>query len=167
MILAQHLVVIAGLGTFIAMFDQQPIVALTVARAIVLETHQHPAALQFFSGENEFEFAVAKCLLGIFVTERRPEAAIPQHHRAAAVLAFGNGAFEIAVVEGMVFDFDRQPLVIGIDRRTLGNRPGLEHAVQFEPQIVMQPRRVMFLNDEAKMLCRAARELTRSARRSL
>ena len=55
----------------------------------------------------------------------------------------------------MVFDFDRQALVVGIERRTFCHRPGLEHAIQLQPQIVMQARRGMFLDDEAKMLGRA------------
>jgi hypothetical protein len=43
----------------------------------------------------------------------RPSA--PQHHRAAAVLALGYGSLEVAVVERMRLDLDRQPLVGGID----------------------------------------------------
>ena len=71
---------------------------------------------------------------------------------------FGNGAFEIAVIERMVFDLDREPLVTRIERRTFGDRPGFEDAVELEPQIVMQPRRVVLLDHKAKML--GGRELT-------
>ena len=48
---------------------------------------------------------------------RHPVAAVPQLHRAAAILAFRNGPFEVAVIERMVLDLDRQPLVVRIERR--------------------------------------------------
>ena len=35
-------------------------------------------------------------------------------HLAATVLSFGNGAFEGTVLEGMIFHFHGEPLVIGI-----------------------------------------------------
>src|SRR3546814_13038983 len=37
----------------------------------------------------------------------------------------------------------------GVGARPLGHRPALEHAVRFEPEIVMEPCRVMLLDDEA------------------
>ena len=81
----------------------------------------------------------------------RPEAAVPQHDRAAAVLALGDRAFEVAVVERVVLDLDRQPLVGGVERRALGHRPGLEHAVVLEAEIVVQAGGGMLLDDEARV----------------
>ena len=52
-----------------------------------------------------------------------PEAAIPQHHRAAAILALWNGPFEIAVVERVILDLDRQALVGGIEGGALASPP--------------------------------------------
>ena len=69
---------------------------------------------------------------------------------------FGNGAFEVAVVERMVLDLDRQPLAVRIERRALGHRPRLEDAVELEPEIVVQARRVMPLDDEAQLPAPAA-----------
>jgi hypothetical protein len=47
----------------------------------------------------------SKALLG------RPVAAIPQHHRAAAVLALGDGALEVAIVERMILDLHGQAAI--------------------------------------------------------
>jgi hypothetical protein len=39
-----------------------------------------------------------------------------------------------------------------VQRRAFSNRPGLEDAVQFEPKIIVEPRRMMLLDDEASPL---------------
>src|SRR5256885_16184572 len=77
-----------------------------------------------------------------------PFTAVPELNGPAAILALGNGAFEVAVVERMVLDLDRQPLVMRIERRTARHRPGFEDAVEFQTKIVMQPRRVVLLDHE-------------------
>jgi hypothetical protein len=43
-----------------------------------------------------------------------PVAPIPEHHRAAAVLALGDDAFEVAVIQRMGLGLYRQALVVGI-----------------------------------------------------
>jgi hypothetical protein len=62
------------------------------------------------------------------------------------------GAFEVAAIQRMVFDLDREPLVMRIEGRVLGDGPGFEDAVEFEPQVVMQMRCRMLLNDKAEAL---------------
>ena len=49
----------------------------------------------------------------------------------------------------------------GIERRALGHRPGLEHAVELEAEVVVQPRRVMLLDDEAQLRAGRDRGLAR------
>ena len=63
--------------------DQQPVVAL-FARPPV-HAHQMPAALQLLAVECEVEVALWQALVRIVF--RLPGAAVPDHHRAAAVLA--------------------------------------------------------------------------------
>jgi hypothetical protein len=48
----------------------------------------------------------------------------------------------------MFLDLDRQPLDLGIERRTLGHRPRVQHAAELEAQIVVHPSRGMLLNHE-------------------
>ena len=147
MILVQDGFAAAVLGELVAMLDQQPVVAPGF-ELIVLHPHQHPAAMQFLAVQAEFEIALGQHLVG--VAFRRPGAAVPQHHRAAAILALGNGALEVAVIEGMVFHFHRQPLFGRVQRRPARHRPGTKGTVQLQPEVVMQPGRGMLLDDKAQ-----------------
>ena len=147
-ILRENVVVLALLRIFVAVLDQEPVGALA-AIAVMAHPHQHPAAMQLVAMQVEFQVALLEAALGIF---RIPSAAVPQLHRAAAILVLRDRAFEIAVVERMVLDFDRKPLVMRVKRRSSRDGPGLEHAVEFEPQIVMQARCGMLLDHEAALL---------------
>ena len=60
----------------------------------------------------ELQVALLEAALGVIGF---PSAAIPQHDGAPAILAFGNGAFEITVIERVILDLDRQPLVVRIE----------------------------------------------------
>jgi hypothetical protein len=44
---------------------------------------------------------------------------VPNDDRAAAIFTFGNDAFKIEIVEGMIFDHHRQVLDLGIKARGL------------------------------------------------
>src|SRR5947207_14459502 len=78
------------------------------------------------------------------------DAAVPHDHFARAVLAGRDHALERGVVEGMVLGLRREALFARIECRSLGNGPGLEHAVAFQAQIVVQAPRGMLLDDEEK-----------------
>jgi hypothetical protein len=94
----------------VLVLDQQPVVALA-ALAVVAHAHQNPAALQLAAGERELEIALAQRRIDVAVALRRPEPAVPEHDGAAAVLALGDRAFEVAIVERVVLDLDGQALV--------------------------------------------------------
>src|SRR3981189_2114169 len=136
------------------MLDQQPVstailtigVAATTLVPVPLHAYQHPAPVQALALEDEFQVAFLQPLVRIALGQ--PVAAIPELHRAAAILALGNGALEVAVVERMVLDLDRQPLVVRIERGAAGHCPRLEGAVEFESKVVMQARGVVALDDE-------------------
>src|SRR5262249_7259406 len=125
-------------------FDQQPRVgALALART---NAHEMPAPLQARTFERELQMPLVEATMRIAV--RRPGAAVPHDHGAAAVLALRNVALEIEVLHGMVFGAHRKPLVADREARPAGDRPALEHAVELEAQVVMgAPRRVL-LHDE-------------------
>ena len=82
------------------------------------------------------------------VAVRLPTAAIPDHDGAAAVLPLRNGPFECVVLDRMIFHVDREALLARNKTRTAGDRPALHHAVELEPQVVMQATRRVFLDDE-------------------
>jgi hypothetical protein len=107
--------------------------------------------VQLVAVQGELEIALLQAALGII---RFPIAAIPELHGAAAILSLGNGAFEITVIERVILDLDREPLVMWIERRAFRHRPGLEHAVMLEPEIVMQTACIMLLDHEPPLLGR-------------
>ena len=147
-ILVENIVGLAFFGELVAVLDQQPVGALAAA-AVVAHAHQHPTAVQLLAIQRELQVALLEAGLG---SVGFPVAAVPQLHRAAAILSLGNGAFEIAVIERMILDFHREPLVVRIERGPAGDRPGFEHAVEFEPEIVVQPGRGVLLDHEATPL---------------
>ena len=83
---------------------------------------------------------------------------VPWSHRdhfAGSVLTRRNGALEPGVLQRMILDLDRQALVARIEARTLRHRPALQHAIEFEAEVVVQAARRMALHDEAagRWLC--------------
>src|SRR5262245_54049058 len=138
-------------GICIAVFDQKPVVAAAaVALAILPHAHQHPAALELLARKGEFQLALAK---GLFrfdpIVLRRPEATIPYHDGATAILSLRNRPFKVTIVERMILDLDSQAAIARAKRRSLGDSPGLEDAIHLQPHIVMKPRGGVFLNDKA------------------
>jgi len=50
----------------------------------------------------------------------------------------------------VVLDLDRKTLVVRIERWPARHGPGLEDAIELEPEIVKHPSRVVALDDEAQ-----------------
>src|SRR5205823_7546797 len=76
------------------------------------------------------------------------DAAIPDLDGAGPVVPLRDLALETAVFERVVLDVDGQVLLAGLERNALGHRPGGEDAVALEPEVVVQPTRVVALHDE-------------------
>ncbi len=104
--------------------------------------------MQPFSIQGEFQIAAVERFLRRFTAFRTPITAVPELHRAAAVLTFGNRALEVSVVQRMIFDFHRQALVLWIEGRTSSHRPGLEHPVELQAKVIVQLARRVLLYDE-------------------
>src|SRR4029077_18383716 len=86
------------------------------------------------------------------VVDGSPFAAIPDQYGPAAILALRNGALKRVVVDRMILDLDRQPLLARHQARTARHRPALHHAVMLKPQVVMQPARGVLLDHELAAL---------------
>jgi hypothetical protein len=135
------------------MLDQQPIGAFASA-TVIAHSHQHPFPVQPLALQREFQFPFLQRGSRVNPGLRMPVAAIPQLHGATAVLSLRDRAFEIAVLEWVVLDLDRQALIGRIERRAASDRPGFEYAIEFEPQVVVESARSVFLNDESQPLRR-------------
>ena len=88
----------------------------------------------------------------------RVDAAIPDDHFARAVLPGGNDAFERPVVVRVVLHVHGQALFVTIEGRTLGHGPGQQHPIAFEPEVVVQPRGRVLLDDEQQRTSTRAQE---------
>ena len=133
----------------VALLDQQPVVrpapGVSAARALAGVDERERAA-QLVAVELELDLAVEHALRGI--DERAEQAAVPRDHRAGAVVARRDHGLEVDVLEWVVLDLDREPLVVGIHRRLLGHRPGAQHAVDLEPEGPVHPGRVVLVNHQ-------------------
>ena len=88
-------------------------------------------------------------ILGRLALDRRPRAAVPQHHRAAAVFAGGDGAFEGGVAERVVLGADGEALLVGVEAGAAGDGPAFQNAVDFEAEIPVETGGVVLLDHEA------------------
>lgn len=126
----------------VALLDEKPVLALAPSA----HPHQRPASAHSCARQTKAELAAVERLrhvpLGL------PDAAIPQHDSAAAILALGNRALETAVAQRMILGADREPLFARIPARPFRHRPAQQHAVPFQPEIVMQPPGRMLLHHE-------------------
>src|SRR3546814_15721312 len=97
-----------------------------------------PAPAELLALQLEIEVPLGIALPGI--AQRRPAAAVPQHHRAAAVLALRDRALEVAVCQPMVLDMHREAPFAGDEAKTPGHRPALHPAVHIPSHVVTQSR---------------------------
>ena len=120
--------------------------------------HQLPQAGQLFAVQPKDELALLHALAR--VADRFPRAAIPDDDVAGAVLLRRDRAFERTVRDRMVLDMDRHALFGGVVARSLRHRPRPQHAVELEPEVVVQPGGRVLLDHERRLLrplggCRA------------
>ncbi len=86
------------------------------------------------------------CILGFF--EGLVGTFVPDHDGSCAVVSGGDDAFEIFVVEGMVFYLHGQSFIGGVERRAFGDGPAFQDAVHFQPEVIVEAGCGMFLHDE-------------------
>ena len=77
-----------------------------------------------------------------------PRSPVPDDDVARAVLGVRDHAFEVEVLERVVFDVHGHPLHVGIERRSFWNRPTDENPIELESQVVVKPARSMALHHE-------------------
>ena len=125
----------------VSLLDEEPVLAVTAA-------NQGEGASEFAPKELEFEVAPLQHLLRIAVEPARG-APVPNHHRAAAVLAFGDPALEVEIFQRVVLHVNGQALLSRVQTRPLGDGPRREHAVDLEPEVIVQAAGGMLLDHKA------------------
>jgi hypothetical protein len=133
-------------GKFVLRLEQEPRLGL-LAR-LGPDSYQMPLSLEPAAVEREGEVAFAEPVLRVELGRPRPT--IPHDHRAAAVFAFRDVAFEREVVERMILGAHGEPLLPGRERRPARHRPALERAVKLEAEVPVQPARRVLLHHEGE-----------------
>src|SRR6516162_4766566 len=155
----EHVWILGAARPLIIRLDEQPIVLRLMGPAA--HAHQVPFAMQFVAIEREVEMTFLEAPVRVFLG--MPAAAVPNHDGTTAVFALRNCSFEFVVFDRMVLHLHRKPLLAGNETRAARDRPALHDTVELEPQIVMQPARRVFLDEELVAL--AARRAPARLRR--
>src|SRR5918993_59739 len=111
--------------------------------------HEDEAAPQALAVEVEVELALGDGLGRVGLLRRRPPPPVPDDDVPAAVLALRDHALELDVLDRVVLDVDRLPAHAGVEGGALGHGPAGQHAVDLEPEVVVQPGGPVALDDEA------------------
>src|SRR5690606_28601747 len=90
---------------------------------------------------------------------RRIYAAVPNDDLAGPVLLCRNDTFERRIGKRMVLSRDCHAFVPRIERWSFRHGPGFQHAVEFQPEIVVQPPRSMLLHHKQQRPATIARQL--------
>jgi hypothetical protein len=66
-------------------------------------------------------------------------------------LALGNDALEVSVRDRVILDVHGEPLHLGVEARPLRDRPAQQHAVELEPEVVVQSGSGVLLDHETEL----------------
>jgi len=149
-------------GVLIPLFEQQPGVA-----SQPWLSDERELSTQFFAEEQKTELSPVQLLPRLLLhgisgsPHEGPVAPpIPDDDLPGSIRALCDHPLEAAIFQGMVFHHQRQPFDFGVERRTLGHRPALQDAIEFQPEIVVQAGSLMLLHDENERVLHTLSTLT-------
>ena len=143
-LLFQNVLIACGSLRAIVLLDEQPVIPLFSLPA--MHPNEVPAPVQLLAVELECKVTLGQAFVRIGFG--LPMAAIPDHHRPAAIFTLRYRAFEFIIRDRMIFDLDSQPFFARHEARSSRHGPTFHHAVKFEPQVVVKSRGRMLLYDE-------------------
>ena len=143
-LLFQNVFIARGSLRAIVLLDEQPVIPLFSLPA--MHPNEVPAPVQLLAVELECKVTLRQAFVRIGFG--LPMAAIPDHHRPAAIFTLRDRAFEFIIRDRMIFDLDSQPFFARHEARSSRHRPTFHHAIKFEPQVVVKSRGRMLLYDE-------------------
>src|SRR5262245_51778060 len=137
---------VSGARGAVPLLEQEPAPPIGVTPLASPDPHERPPAVELSACESELEIALAVAL--VWVAVGLPGAALPDHHRAAAVFALRDGSLEVAVLERMILHLHGEALVGGVEAGPLGHRPALQGALELEPEVVVESAGRVLLDHE-------------------
>src|SRR5438067_4168918 len=114
---------------------------LTILR---ISATQPPFAFQFLAGKKNGERAFPEITLQRFVRSD-----VPNHDGTPAILAFGNDALELQIVDRVILCLKASARFTILERNSLRYRPRLLHVVHFQSKVVMEMTCCVFLHNES------------------
>jgi hypothetical protein len=84
------------------------------------------------------------------------DAPVPDRHRAGAVGALRDLTLELEVLERVILGTHGEPVLVGMRRHPLWERPGREYAVVLQAQIPVQVTGVVLLDHESRPAARVS-----------
>src|SRR6266567_2173683 len=114
----------------------------SAASLCLIINHSLPFSLCFNFTKTKLprSFSPFRLLPGVEVAFYCVSAAVPNHHRSRAIVAFGDFALKAAILERMIFHVNGEAFVGVALGRSLGHSPGLQRPIDRQPEIVVQPR---------------------------
>ena len=134
--------------------QQQPVLGV----AVEVRRYERPHAVEPLAVEADGQAAVALLL------QQLVRAPVPDLDRAGAVLARGNRALEVGVLERVILDVHGEMPLPAPERNPFRHGPAGERPVALEPEVVVQPPRGMALDHEARSLVRPVAPVERLGR---
>src|SRR5215469_10690814 len=133
--------------------DHQPFVLLRA----VLQLDQHKTAAQLLSVQMELDLAALDLRQGTPGPNHAERPAVPHHHGSRTVVPGRDLPLKPRIVQWMVLGHHRQPFVFWIERWPFRHRPRLQHPIDRQPEVIVQPRRRMLLHHKRVpvLRCRA------------
>ena len=126
----------------VRLLEQEPFLLL------LAHAHERPAPAELESEELQLHLSTLVLLERILGLEGAEPPVIPHDDRSGSVVPCRDDSLERAVLQRMVLDVDRQPLLLHARRGPFGHRPTLERSVQLEAEVVMHVARPVLLDDE-------------------
>ena len=108
----------------------------TFLAPLTSHTDESPGPRQFVTVKRELQAPAHEARARIF--ERSPAATVPEQHRTSAILPGRNEAFELCIVEWVVFNLNGQSLLRGIETRSLRDGPTFQGPIQLQAKVIVQ-----------------------------
>ena len=135
----------------VALVQQQPVPPLPgrPGHRAAAAPDQHEAARSFSPCRSTCSSPAATRRGRVVGPDRLPGPPVPDDDVAAAVLAVGDHALEVEVLDRVVLDVDGQVTGRRVERRALRHRPADQHTADLEAEVVVEPPGSVALHDEA------------------
>src|SRR5205823_11161608 len=96
------------------------------------------AAAELLAEQREVQAPVGDLGHRVVTFGERPDAPVPHHDVAGAVLTGRDDTLEVVVVERVVLDVHREASDVRVERRSFGDRPADEDAIGFQAGVVVE-----------------------------